>query len=126
MCDTDPAEDAHGLVSGLGGWPLFPELAYGHLHHLSGLRICRSSQVQVNNARSLGRSAISHPTMAQAATRESRTRPRQLNIGRQTAARRYRRSRIRPAPLIGELGVVGVVRADRHDLGAATPHLGHP
>jgi hypothetical protein len=34
MCETDRAEDAHGLVSGLGGWPLFPELAYGHLHHL--------------------------------------------------------------------------------------------
>jgi hypothetical protein len=24
------AEDAHGLLSGLGCWPLLPELAYGH------------------------------------------------------------------------------------------------
>src|SRR6187200_403711 len=76
MCDTDRAEDAHGLVSGLGGWPLFPELAYGHLHHLRGLRICRSSQVRVNNARLLGRSARRHPSMAQAAGRESRARLR--------------------------------------------------
>ena len=29
-------------------------------------------------------------------------------------------------PLVGELGVVGVVRADRDDLGAAVAHLGHP
>jgi hypothetical protein len=29
-------------------------------------------------------------------------------------------------PFIGELGVVGVVRADGDDLGASIPHLGHP
>ena len=29
-------------------------------------------------------------------------------------------------PLVGELGVVGVVRADTDDLGAAVAHLGHP
>jgi hypothetical protein len=34
MCNTDRAEDAHGLLSGLGCWPLLPELAYGHLESL--------------------------------------------------------------------------------------------
>jgi hypothetical protein len=35
MCNTDRAEDAHGLVSGLGCWPLLPELAYGHLESVT-------------------------------------------------------------------------------------------
>jgi hypothetical protein len=35
MCDSDRAEDAHWLLSGLGYWPLLPELAYGHLTSLT-------------------------------------------------------------------------------------------